>query len=120
MSDEHQGELPPHLNRWQEHRFLLMIAAAVLIALFLVSVALALYASSGTAQLDLSRPSYQSVRQQVTQSDGFSGFSANGPLTKETLNEFQAMYDQKADQILSVESFSGEVMSDEALGIGAQ
>lgn len=120
MSDEHQGELPSQLSRWQEHRFLLMIGLAVLIALFLVGVGLALYATSGTAQLDLSRPGYQSVRQQVTQPDGFTGFSGSGPLTKDTLNEFQAMYDEKANQIISVDSFSGEVMSDESLGIGAQ
>jgi hypothetical protein len=119
MSDEHQGELPRSLSRWQEHRFLVMVAVAVLVALFLVSVALALYASSGTAQLDLSRPGYQSVREQAAQPDSFTGFPAEGSLTKEVFDEFQTLYDEKANQVTTVDSFSGEVMSDETLGIGA-
>ena len=61
MIEEGSAEDKP-LTKWQQHRFLVMIGAVVLTALFLVGVALALYASSGAAQLDLSRPGYVSVR----------------------------------------------------------
>lgn len=110
-------ELKPTAQGWREHRFLLMIGGAVVIALFLVGVSLALYASSGTAQLDLSRPGYQSVREQATHSDTFNGFPATGPLDKEALDEFQALYDERANQATSVESFGGDVMSNESLSI---
>lgn len=102
---------------WRGHRFLLMIGGAVVIALFLVGVSLALYASSGTAQLDLSRPGYQSVREQATHSDTFNGFPATGPLDKAALDEFQALYDKRANEATSVESFGGDVMSNESLSI---
>lgn len=104
---------------WQHHRFLLMIGSSVAVALFLVGAALALYASSGTAQLDLSRPGYQSVREQAVHSDTFDGFPASGGLDKAALDQFQALYDDRANQATSVESFGGDVLSNESLSIDA-
>lgn len=106
-------------ERWGEHRFLIMIAGSIVIALFLVGVALALYASSGAAQLDLSRPGYQSVRKQVSQDDTFSGFSANGAIDKASLEQFEKLYDERAKQAIGVESFGGNGMSDESLSVDA-
>lgn len=118
---EDPGQLEPKttLERWGEHRFLIMIAASIVIALFLVGVALALYASSGAAQLDLSRPGYQSVRKQASQDDTFSGFSANGTIDKTTLEQFEKLYDERAKQAIGVESFGGNGMSDESLSVDA-
>lgn len=119
---EDPGQLEPKtvLGRWGEHRFLIMIGGSIVIAVFLVGVALALYASSGAAQLDLSRPGYQSVRKQATQDDAFSGFSANGALDKTALEQFEKFYDERAKQAIGVESFGGNGMSDESLSIDAQ
>lgn len=118
---EDPGQLEPKtaLGRWGEHRFLIMIGASIVIALFLVSVALALYASSGAAQLDLSRPGYQSVREQASGDDAFNGFSASGALDKAALEQFEKLYDERAKQAIGVESFSGSGMSDESLSIDA-
>lgn len=110
---------PSTLNRWSQHRFLLMVGGSITIALFLVGVALALYASSGAAQLDLSRPGYQSVRDQVISTDSFTGFSARGSLDAEALDEFRKLYTQRAKQATEVDSFGGDVMSDKALSIDA-
>jgi len=104
---------------WQQHRFILLIVLTIVISLFLVGVALAMYASSGTAQLDLSRPGYTSVRNQAVRSDTFSGFSEDGPIDKESLDQFRKLYDQQANQVTSVDSFGGSVMSDQALSIDA-
>lgn len=102
---------------WRQHSFLLMVAAAVLVALFLVGVALALYASSGAAQLDLSRPGYQSVRSQVGQNGSFDGFPASGELDPAAIEQFRKLYDERSSQAASVNSFGGNALSDDSLSI---
>jgi hypothetical protein len=87
--------------------------------LFLVGVALALYVSSGAAQLDLSRPGYKSVREQVTRTEVFDGFSSNGSLNKDTVDEFRKLYATQAEKATNVDSFAGTVMSDQALSLDA-
>lgn len=105
------------LGRWERHRFLVMIAAVIAAALFLVGIALGLYASSGTAQLDLSRPGYQSVRQQASQTENYAGFPSNGSLTIQSLDEFRKLYNERTAQVGDDSSFAGEALSDESLGI---
>ncbi len=107
------------LNGWQRHRFLVMVGVVIVVALFLVSVALELYVSSGTAQLDLSRPGYVSVRASATQADAFTGFSDTGAIDKDSLDQFRKLYDAEAERATNIDSFSGDVMSDQALSIDA-
>jgi hypothetical protein len=108
-----------NLSPWQRHRFMVLIGLTIVISLFLVGVALALYASSGAAQLDLTRPGYTSVRDKVEQSDSFEGFSASGPVDKDTLEEFRKLYDEQAERATNFNSFGGDVMSDKTLSIDA-
>ena len=115
-----ENEITPEgrpLSRFQQHRFILLVGATILVALFLVSVALALYASSGAAQLDLSRPGYKSVREQVKSTDKINEFPANGPIDQATVDQFRVLYDKQAEQVSKVDSFSGDVMSDQTLSI---
>lgn len=105
------------LGPWQRHRFLVLIGATIVISLFLVGVALALYASSGAAQLDLSRPGYVSVRGKAVQSDDFEGFSPSGTVDKNALRQFRSLYEQQSKETTNVDSFGGDVMSDKALSI---
>lgn len=100
---------------WSQHRFFLLIAGAILIALFLVSIALSLYHSDGAAQLDLSRPGYQSVRDKVEKNTSSEAFSATGPLDEASLDEFRAKYQKQADRVKQTEGFSPEALSDRAL-----
>jgi hypothetical protein len=109
----------PRGNKWQKNKFLWMVSGSVLISLFLVGVALALYASSGAAQLDLSRPGYQSVRQQAAQNDSFDGFPASGELDEKAIEQFRKLYDERAKQATGVDSFGGDVLSDKSLSIDA-
>jgi hypothetical protein len=105
------------LSPWQRHKFITMVFLAITIALCLVGVALALYASSGAAQLDLSRPGYVSVREQASQAPQFDGFSASGTIDKAALDQFNQLYDERAAKAVGVDSFGGTVMSDKALAI---
>jgi len=119
MSEEQLAADKAHLSKWEQHKFLLMIGFSVVIALFLVGVALALYANSGAAQLDLSRPGYQSVREQAVRNDMFDSFPSTGDLDQQAIEQFRKLYDERAKQATSVDSFGGTVMSDEALSISA-
>jgi hypothetical protein len=100
------------LGPWQRHRF-------IVLTLFLVGVALALYASSGAAQLDLSRPGYVSVRDKAVQVDDFEGFPTSGSIDKDTLKQFRSLYEKQSKEATNVDSFGGDVMSDKALSIDA-
>ena len=105
------------LSRWQQHRFMLLVGATIVVSLFLVSVALALYASSGAAQLDLSRPGYVSVRGSASRSDEFDSFPATGTIDKDILDKFRKLYDKQAERATNVDSFGGDVMSDQVLSL---
>ncbi len=100
---------------WSQHRFFLLVAGAILLALFLVAIALNLYHSDGSAQLDLSRPGYQSVRDKVEKDTSDGAFSATGPLDESALNEFRTKYQNQAVRVKETKGFSPEALSNRAL-----
>lgn len=106
-----------HLPGWQKHRFLAMVGASIAVALMLVAISMKLYNTSGAAQLDLSRPGYEHVSEQVQKTDVFKGFPSTGAVDKQTFEEFRAMYNKRAAQASGVNSFGGDVMNDAALSI---
>ncbi len=116
--DDLNGDSQP-LTRWEQHRFMLLVGGTIMIALFLVGVALALYASSGAAQLDLSRPGYQSVRDQAVQTGKFDEFPSTGQLDREAIGQFRSLFDKQVEQVTGVDSFGGSPMSDQTLSIDA-
>lgn len=106
-----------------EHRFVLLLAAAVAIAIGLTIVSMTLYAVSGTAQLDLSRPGYQSVSDKVDKETKIDTYSATGPVTKETIQEFMKLYDEQAKKAKAVDAFNGDPLNPELLlpdGVGTE
>ncbi len=103
------------MTRWEQHRFLALIAGVILIALFLVSVALSLYNSSGAAQLDLSRPGYQDVRNQAKRDTTSKSFPASGVLDKEALDLFSKLYGEQSAKVISSDSFDASAISEESL-----
>ena len=103
-----------------KHSFLIFITLSILIASVIVSISMALYNSSGAAQLDLSRPGYKSVRSQAGKDDGdFQTFSSSGLISKEIISSFKATYDKQAKKIKAVDAFVGDPLSPDALGISA-
>lgn len=107
----------PGANTVRAHQFLVMIAAVIVISLFMVYVALSLYQSSGTLQLDLSRPGYDSAREEATKdNEVFDGYAADGPIDARSLDEFDTLYKQKASEaLIDIADFSGDALSDAAL-----
>lgn len=97
-------------------RFTMMIAGAIVIASLLVGLALELYAWSGASQLDLSLPTYTSVREQI-KDDSSVSFSASGPIDKSTLDNFLQLFDKQMQQTNGSSGFSSQALSDESLGI---
>lgn len=114
---------PPKITvgafKWREHKFLLLVGATIVMALILVGVAMGMYASSGAAQLDLSRPGYQAVVEQADRNETLSAFPATGEITKENLEQFRKLYDAQSKRVIDYESFGGDPLSDQALGIDA-
>ena len=119
MSEEELRVEAETLGKWERHKFMLLVGLTIVISLFLVGVAMALYSSSGAAQLDLSRPGYQAVRDQISQTEDFDGYPATGALDKKALDEFRSLYDKKSKEAMDVDGFGGKVLSDSALSIDA-
>ena len=98
--------------------FMILIAGSIILASIMVVISMRLYYHFGTAQLDLSRPSLQDVRNRAQQNERFDGFKTDGPLTDKSLEEFQKLYDNKTKEVQrSTEGFYPENMSDASLGI---
>lgn len=105
------------MSAWTQHKFLLLIVGAIVIALVIVSISLGLYNSSGAAQLDFSRPGLESVRSKVDYNGSTRPYSATGPLDEAALKEFSTRYDEQARRVQSVDGFSSQALSDQALDL---
>lgn len=105
------------MSFWRQHLFLVMVVGAIILALFLVMIAMNLYRSSGAAQLDLSRPGYERVREQVGRSNEVRSFAPTGELTPEALDEFRQLYQRSLDNITEVDAWRVDALSDTALSL---
>jgi len=104
---------------WYRARLVMFIAGSIGIALLLVAISLALYVSSGAAQLDLSRPGYQSVQSQVEKGETFKGFPSTGAVDDKAISQFNKLFDEQVKQVTGADAFNPEVLSNQALGIDA-
>lgn len=100
-----------------KNRFVILIGSSILVALFLVMVALALYGFSGAAQVDLSRPGYSGIRNQISDTQEPTAFPSSGSIDKDVLDNYEKLYNKTADQVTAVEAFESGALSDEALRI---
>ncbi len=99
------------------HRFFTMIVGAILIAMFLVSVSMNLYNYSGAAQLDLSRPGYQNIRDQAKRETTTKTFSSTGELDDSAMNDFNDMYNERLGKVKNTTSFNSQPLTDDSLQI---
>lgn len=114
---EEPNPVTQRFERFKEHKFIILVGSTILVSLFLVGIALRLYASSGAAQLDLSRVGYKEVRDKADRGDTFTGFPATGKIDNESIEQFKKLYDTQAKQALNFDSFGGTPMTDEALSL---
>lgn len=106
------------LSFWDRHRLSLLLIFTVLIALTLTVVSMVVYTNSGSAQLDLSRPGYRSVSDQVESGTAIDEYSAFGPVNEETIQEFLDVYDKQAEKAKAVDAFNGDPLNPELLEFG--
>ena len=102
------------LNIIQQNRFMVMICGVIAIAGIMVWVAMDMYNTSGAAQVDLSRPGFQEVRKQAARDTAPETYNAEGSVTKQSLDEFKKMYQQRRSKIADG-TFDPNVLSDESL-----
>ncbi|HRQ87104.1 MAG TPA: hypothetical protein PLY16_03255 [Candidatus Saccharibacteria bacterium] len=118
---DNNGTIPPETteaheeSRWSHYRLQIMVASAIVIALIMTVISMAVYNWSGAAQLDLSRPGYESVSDQVDKETSITEYSASGPLTEETIQEFLELYTQQAEKATAVDAFNGDPLNPEVL-----
>jgi hypothetical protein len=111
-----QPDVDETLTFWQQHRFLLLIAATIVVAIILVSISLFIYKASGASQLDLSRPGYIGVSKEATNNESdFTDFSDTGPVNKSTMTQFKQLYDKQVQANSSVDSFGGDPLNPDTL-----
>lgn len=106
------------LSFWDRHRFFLLVAVTIIVALIMTCLSIVMYNVSGTAQLDLSRPGYQSVSNQVEPDSIIEDYSAFGPVNKTTVEEFKVLYDEQATKAKAVDAFNGDPLNPEVLQFG--
>lgn len=115
MTEQELMEDAKQLSKLEEHRFMVMVGGTIVISLVLVAISMWLYDFSGTEQLDLSRPGYQSVSEQVVKDAEFEIFNSNGPIDDSVTKEFLRQYDENAKKLTSVDAFADGPMTDQAL-----
>lgn len=118
MNDDTKLTQEEQLSFWDEHRFMVLIIGTIVIATILVFVSIHIYKVSGSAQLDLSRPGYQSVSDKVDRTDPVTDYSAFGPVNKDTVNAFTTIYDKQAAKAKAVDAFNGDPLNPDVLEFG--
>ncbi|NTW62199.1 hypothetical protein HGB25_02210 [Candidatus Saccharibacteria bacterium] len=112
MSDHHIIEAAEEYIFNHKHRFLIFILSSLLISVAVVSISMFMYNSSGAAQLDLSRPGYQSVRSKAVVNDGdFHNFSKNGSLKKADLDYFKSQFEKQTSKVQVVDAFGSDPLN---------
>ncbi len=117
-SDSKMSEMVDEVFSRSKYRFLFMIFSAVIIAGGLVAISMAIYSSSGAAQLDLSRPGYKDVRSQADKSsDSFMDFSELGTISQKVIDEFNKKFNVEYEKLKLFDAFGGDPLNPTALGL---
>ena len=98
------------------HRLTIAICLAITVALLLTVINVSLYIRSGASRLDLSRPGYEKVRNQIGETQD-EPFSASGPINEDVIDEFQGRFTKRRTTIDSLSPFTGEVLDDANIGL---
>ena len=120
-SESKVSEIVDEVFSQSKYRFLLMIFMAIVASTGLVVISMAMYNGSGAAQLDLSRPGYNDVRDQVDKTDNtLTNFPETGSISQTVIDNFGKAYSAESQKIKAVDAFGGDPLSPEALGISAE
>ncbi|MCL2173804.1 hypothetical protein FWH58_00670 [Candidatus Saccharibacteria bacterium] len=100
------------------HQWPVFIITVMIVATTLTSISLWLYQVGGAVKLDLSRPGYEKVRDDVKgSSDNTKPFSPTGTLDNTALIDFRSRYETITTRLDQMNNYDNTVMSDENLGL---
>jgi hypothetical protein len=107
------------VKKWiVKHQWPAFIIGALIIALALTGTSLWLYKVSGAAKLDLSRPGYEKVREDVKDDgDSTKPFAPTGDLDADAIADFHSRYKDAKTRLDQMNSYDDATMSDENLGL---
>lgn len=103
---------------WQKaarFKLVLLLLGAISIALILTVISVNRYIKDGVAGLDLSRPGYEKVREQVRSNSDNEQFNATGLIDEAVLDRFEELYETEVSELPEANSFSDTSLSDEQL-----
>lgn len=98
-----------------QYKLIVALSLAILIALILTAISLNMYITSGVSGLDLSRPGYEGVRDQIKPNTSSQSFSADGPLNPSEIDKFDKLYSDQANDLNVIDDFSNKNLEDESL-----
>lgn len=105
------------LKKLSEYKFVLMIVSATAVAIVLCGVSIYIYVSTGAINIDLSRPGYEKNREDTLYEDDNTSFSNSGPINGSVIEDFNQRLNKLQDELNGMNSFSPDIMTDEALGL---
>ncbi len=108
------------MTAWQKHRFFVLIVGVILLSFVLVCIALSLYNSSGAAQIDLSRPGYQSIQKEASRGQVNDSFPSTGKLDKNAFDSFDKMYGNHTRRVVGADSFDTEALDAALVQLAAE
>ena len=101
------------------HRLPFAVTGIIVIALIMTAISMSLYITSGTSSLDLSRPGYKQVRNQVITPPSES-FDATGPMDSKTVAQFKTLFDSQKKALSGLGNFDDTSLDDESLQLQAR
>lgn len=107
-----------------QNRLMFFVGGAIFVAFLSVVGGIWLYQQGGTAQLDLSRPSYQEAREQAKreaeaekrQRREASEWNFDGNLTRKKVEDFEKKFSERQEKIRG-SFFDQKTLSDETLNL---
>lgn len=104
-------------RRGQSSKLYLMIFGVIAISLLLVSVSMAVYNSSGAAQLDLSGPGFKDVQKKVQEENDSTSYQDSGSLDKTAFDDFRKMYDERMKAVTAINGFDPAAASSDSFNL---
>jgi hypothetical protein len=108
---------PRWIEKAKHYRFAIMIGGAVALSLILTTISITIYIASGAINIDLSRPDYETVRENVESAEEAVPFSPTGPIDRSVIDDFNRRLNNIRAEIDQMNDFSPEDLSDAALDL---
>lgn len=100
------------------HQFVAFIILVLVITVIITLVGMSIYVSSGTMKIDLSRPGYEKVRNEVQQSSAQKSFASSGSLDSAAIKQFNSQLNSSVTDLKNSGNFGGASdLSDQSLGL---